>query len=145
MHKTSFINLHMKQRALIYFMLWIGLTLISTSHISAQDHEIATINKAFENSEWAKLSNYCQETICLSTQLSQGNYSKMQARYILADFFERNPVLKTKVIKSDKISEGFYFSILQSETTNKTFNIYYTIQEKKGTYLINEIHIKEKI
>lgn len=129
----------------IYFTLLIGFTLLLfNSHICAQNNELIAINKAIENNEWGKLTNHCQETISLSVRQTQGNFSKTQARYILADFFKKHPVIKTKVVKSSKISEGFFFSILQSETKNYTFNIYYTIQAKKDSYLINEIHIKEK-
>ena len=129
----------------IYFTLLIGLTLLLfNSHICAQNNELIAINKAIENNEWGELTNHCQETISLSVLQTQGNFSKTQARYILADFFKKHPIIKTKVVKSSKISEGFFFSILQSETKNYTFNIYYTIQAKKDSYLINKIHIKEK-
>ncbi len=134
----------MKQQALIYFILWIGLTLSVSSPLYAQDNEISAINNIIEKNEWSKLSNYCLETICLSIQNSQANYSKMQARYILADFFKSHKTIKIKFIKSDKISEGFFFSILHYETADKTFNIYYTIQKKEDSYLINEIQIKER-
>ncbi len=145
MHNNYFSILNMNKHGNIYFTLLTGLILVLfTSNLSAQNNEIIAINKAFENSEWGKLVNHCQETIRLSVDQTQGNFSNTQARYILADFFKKHPIFKIKIIKSDKISEDLFFSILQSETENKTFNIYYTIQEKEDSYLISEIQIKEK-
>lgn len=134
----------MNKRKHIYIILWIGLTLLFIPQLCAQDNEINAINKVLENSEWGKLSDYCQETISLSIQNSQGNYSKVQARYILADHFKKYPSLKTSEINRDKISTEFFFCILQRETENKIFNIYYTIQKKESSFLIFEIQIKEK-
>lgn len=128
-----------------YFRFSFALILfLFASHLIAQNDEMIAINKAIENSKWEKVSDHCQETIRLFVQQTQGNFSKTQARYILADFFKKNPATKTTIIKSGKVSEGFFFSILQCKTADKTFNIYYTIQENKGSYLINEFQIKEK-
>lgn len=135
----------MKQNSNRYFTLWIGLIIfLFTSHICAQDNEIIKINSAIEKSKWVEFSDYCQETISLSVLNSQGNFSKVQARYILADFFKNNTIIKLNIINSGKISEEYFFSILQSESANKTFNIYYTIQKKENSYLINNIQVKEK-
>ena len=134
----------MGKHDLKYLIVCIGLILLSSTQLCAQENRINSINKSIENSEWAKFSNYCQETISLSVQDSRGNFSKTQARYILADFFKKNPAIKITLIRSNKISDRFYYSILESKTKNKLFNIYYTIQKTEDSFLINEIQIKEK-
>ena len=145
MHKDqALISQNMIQRNSKYLLFFFMITFGITQHLFSQDNEILAINKVIGEMDDEKLSTYFQETISLSVQNLQGKYSKTQARYILADFFKKNPNgLVTEESKS-KISDDSSYCILKYECADKRFNIYYRIQLKKDSYLISEIKIKEK-
>lgn len=136
--KTLIRNLINNPRKLL-ILIFLGLSL----SIFSQESDEA-IHKAFHTSDIKELTKYFNHTLQLTIPNANGNYSKIQAKAILGNFFDLYPAKEIKVLKDGDIRLGQHFCIIAYKSQVKNFQIYYQFDKKNNSFLIREIQIREK-
>jgi len=126
------------RKLLILIFLSMGFILFS------QESDKQSIHQAFRDSDSKELSKYFNHTLQLTIPKVNGNYSKVQARSILGDFFETYPAKEITILKEGDIRIGQHFCIIAYKSHVKNFQIYYHFEKRDKLYLIQEIQIREK-
>lgn len=108
-----------------------------------QNIELNKINKAFEVNDVSALAKYFYNTVQISLPDVNSTLSKSQAKRIIDQFFNDYSCTEISVVKSDRISAGKWFSILNYISKSNKFKIYYRIQTINEQHFIREIQILE--
>lgn len=134
---TSCILLRNLRKLLI--IIFLSLSLLIFSQESDE-----SIHEAFHNSDIKELTKFFNHTLQLTIPNANGNFSKIQAKAILGNFFESYPAKEIKVLKDGDIRLGQHFCIIAYKSQVKDFQIYYQFDKKNDSFLIREIQIREK-
>ncbi len=110
---------------------------------SIQNIELKKINKAFEENDASGLSDYFHDAVQISLPNINSTVSKSQAKRIIEQFFNDYSCTEISVVKSDNISEGIWFSIINYHSDSIKFNIYYRVQTINERHFIRGIQILE--
>lgn len=108
-----------------------------------QNIELNKINKAFEVNDVSALAKYFYNSVQISLPDVNSTLSKSQAKRIIDQFFNDYSCIEISVVKSDRISAGNWFSILNYISKSNKFKIYYRIQTINEQHFIREIQILE--
>lgn len=108
-----------------------------------QNIELNKINKAFEVNDVSALAKYFYNSVQISLPDVNSTLSKSQAKRIIDQFFNDYSCIEISVVKSDRISAGNWFSILNYISKSNKFKIYYRIQKINEQHFIREIQILE--
>jgi hypothetical protein len=127
-----------------YLLIIVSLFFISTSSFS-QKNNIETINESILKMDHSVLHDYFNQTISVRLLKSHGKYSKVQARYILSDFFKKHPVKSLEILKSGAFESNQNYCILLYKTSTKNYKFYYRFKDKGDEIFIKEIQIREVV
>jgi hypothetical protein len=125
-----------------YLLIIVSLFFISTS-LLAQKNNIEIINKSILKMDHSGLHNYFNQTISIRLLKSYGKYSKVQARYLLSDFFKKHPVKSLEDLKSGAFESNQNYCILLYKTSSNNYRFYYRFTDKEDEIFIKEIQIRE--
>ena len=142
----------------IQFSILLGLLLVGTTAIAQREigttNQIATrgvlsstereVNAAFMNADVASIAYHFDENVEIALPNKNGTFSKMQAQFVLKEFFNGNPVNsfvhRHANVSTDKTSR---YTIGAYTTSKGTFEVKVTYKNKNGSYKINSIQVMQ--
>lgn len=103
------------------------------------------VNNAFRNSESATVSYYFDDHVEITLPNRTGNFSKMQAQYVMKEFVNNNPstsyVHRHVNESSDKATR---YTIGDYSTSKGVYEVKVTYKNKNGGYRISSIQVMQQ-
>lgn len=130
----------MKIRLLYSVLL---LFFVSTA-VNAQNDIIENVKEAIKAGSSKECAQYFHESIDVTIEGEMKNYSRIQAEYVLRDFFKEHPPSSFTIVHQGSSKGGLPYAIGQFVSKEDTFRVWMRIKSTNNQYLIHEISfIKE--
>lgn len=91
-----------------------------------------------------ELSNHFNTLIELSLPENEGTYSKTQSKFILKDFFKKNPPVSFEIKHQGESNNGSLYAIGTYKTRSNEYRTYYLLKLVNGKYLIHLMQINRQ-
>ena len=104
---------------------------------------ITDVIAAMKMGDAAKLANYFDNSVEISTPGRSNNYSKSQAQMVIKDFFTTNTVKGFDVIHQGE-NAGSEYCIGTLQTTGGDFRTTIFMKQKDGAEVIQELQFENK-
>jgi hypothetical protein len=115
------------------------VTVVCGMKVKAQSVEINNVRYAMKTGSSKELAKFLNDRVDLNIDWEQKNYSKVQAEFILKDFFQKNPPEDFQYIHQGASKEGLKYAIGKYSCSNGSFRILIRLKQVKGQYLVYAI------
>ena len=130
---------------MVFRLLPLILTLISTQFLFAQNDVTSKITSAIKQSNATALAGYFSNTVDLEAGSTDGNFSKNQAEVILKDFFSNHKAASFSVNHNGASNDGSKYIIgSYKSTNNKKFRVYVLLKNMDNKLLITQLQFEEE-
>jgi len=128
---------------LIRYSVLVILVLFS-SHGYAQSDIVGYVKEAIKAGSSKECAKYFNESLDVTIDGDMNSYSKIQAEYVLRDFFKAHPPKSFTIVHQGSSKGGLSFAIGQYLSKEDTYRVWMRIKNTDKQYLIHEISfIKE--
>jgi len=128
-----------------YFILLVFILSIGTVNPSnGQGDVIEEVSKAIKIGDVKKLTSFFHESIELNFAEEKSQYSKVQAEFILKDFFEKYPPINFEYKHRGTSNEGLKYTIGKYSYKGGAFRVYMLIKEIEGSDKIDMLDFGEE-
>ena len=103
---------------------------------------VSGIGNAIGSGNVSGISRYFDNAISMTISGSQSTYSRSQAEMILKDFFSKH-VARGFNLEQNGGSNGNSYAIGTLSTATGSYRTYFTVRQKDGKYLIQELRIEK--
>ncbi len=118
--------------------------LFSVPVITAQDEDYgAKISNLINKSNTKELAQYFNSTIQLVLPGDEGRYSRVQAEFIIKDFFNNYPPKSFNINHQGLSSDGSEYYIGDYKSGKKTFRTYFLVKKINDQKLIHQLRFEE--
>ncbi len=130
---------------LLVFIFAISLQSCFHAHSeSAENYGVLSgVVKAFNESDYRKLTHQSDELIELTFENDARHYSKTQARFALQDFFKKNPATNFEIVHSSENKPSMKYIIGNYTSYTGEYRISIRMRENEGKYQINMIKFRK--
>ena len=116
------------------------LLLLTVSTIAnAQADIISDIKEALKLGSSKEISRFLNQSIDLTLDGKMETYSRIQAEFVLKDFFKKNPPASFVIVHQGSSKGGSPYATGQYTSNGKTFLVWVRIKKIGDSYLINEM------
>jgi len=129
----------MKEGALVrtFFVLILAVSGLSGK---AQEDIIHNVEAALKIGSSKELSRYFSQTVEINLEGEISSYSKMQAEYVLKDFFKKYPPENFEIIHNGASKGGLKYAIGKYSCKRGDFRVWMRIKEFGGKLLVYEMN-----
>lgn len=107
-------------------------------YCQAQDDVIQNTRLAIKAGNAKELIKHLNEMVDLAFDGEKGSYSKIQAEFVLRDFFKKHPPTEFEYIHRGASKEGLRYAIGKYSAQNVHFRVVIYIKpQRNNTYLID--------
>ncbi len=129
-------------RAIRYLTL--VLLIFITSGGEAQEDIISRVETALKAGSSKELARYLNQTVELNLEGDISSYNRMQAEYVLKEFFKKNPPDGFEIIHNGTSKGGLKYAIGKYTCKRGQYRVWMRIKEFGGKLLVYEMNfIKE--
>ncbi|MEP2773310.1 MAG: DUF4783 domain-containing protein [Fulvivirga sp.] len=119
------------------------LALIS-GQVAAQSDIVDDVKEAIKAGSSKECAKYFNESLDVTIDGEMKSYSRIQAEYVLRDFFKQHPPSSFSIVHQGSSKGGLSFAIGQYISKKDTFRVWMRIKNTSSQYLIHEMSfIKE--
>jgi len=112
---------------------------------NAQEDIFSKVETALRSGSSKELSKYLNQTVELNLEGEISSFSKMQAEYVLKDFFKRNPPDNFEIIHNGASKGGLRYAIGTYSCKRGSYRVWMRIKEFTGKLLVYEMNfVKEQ-
>lgn len=129
----------MREGALVRIFIIAILTVFGFSG-KAQEDIIHNVEAALKIGSSKELARYFNQTVEINLEGEISSYSKMQAEYVLKDFFRKNPPEDFKIIHNGSSKGGLKYAIGRYSCKRGDFRVWMRIKEFGGKLLVYEMN-----
>lgn len=130
------------RNTLIFSILFILAT--TTTQSLAQSDIVDDVKEAIKAGSSKECAKYFNESLDVTIDGEMKSYSRIQAEYVLRDFFKQHPPTSFSIVHQGSSKGGLSFAIGQYISKEDTFRVWMRIKNVSSTYLIHEMSfIKE--
>lgn len=101
----------------------------------------ARLKQAMKEADASELAKLFDERIEISFQGKSQNYSRVQAEFIMRDFFEKNDPRDFRIINTGYSKYGKQYLIAEYQGSRQAFRIYIIAISEEQNYKIESINI----
>ena len=110
-----------------------------------QEELIRSVEIAIKSGSSKELSNFLHSTVEINLEGNISSYSKMQAEYVLKDFFKKNPPTDFEIIHNGASKGGLKYAIGKYSCKRGFYRVWMRIKDFSGKPLIYEMNfVKEQ-
>ncbi len=110
----------------------------------AQSDIVDDVREAIKAGSSKECSKFFNESIDVTIDGEMKSYSRIQAEYVLRDFFKQHPPTSFAIVHQGSSKGGLSFAIGQYVSKKDTFRVWMRIKNTSNQYLIHEMSfIKE--
>lgn len=128
--------------------LWIfivGLFLFGIIAIASQVDIIENVETAIRSGSSKELAKFLNQTVELNLEGNISSYNKMQAEYVLKDFFKKNPPDNFEIKHNGASKGGLKYAIGIYTCKRGSYRIWMRIKDFNGKLLVYEMNfVKEQ-
>lgn len=132
----------MKISTTIYFLV-LFVALCSMHTATAQQDIMAKAEHAIRAGNASELTRHFNESVELNVVDEKKNYSKVQAEFVLKDFFIRYPVVDFQYDHKTTSEGGLRFTIGTYTYNGGKFRVHMLIKQADGKYIIDLLDIDQ--
>ncbi len=125
-------------------IMCIGVCFIITPDVKAQDDIIEKSKTLIKTGNSKELSRYFNDLIDLGFDGERASYSKIQAEFVLRDFFKKYPPVDFQFVHKGSSKEGLIYTIGNYTHTNGSFRVLIYIKQFKGNFLIDYLDFSKE-
>jgi len=129
----------MRERALVR-IFFVVLFSIAGFVGQAQEDIIHNVEAAMKIGSSKELARYFNQTVEINLEGEISSYSKMQAEYVLKDFFKKNPPDSFEIIHNGASKGGLKYAIGKYSCKRGYFRVWMRIKEFGGELLVYEMN-----
>ena len=119
--------------------------LVLFSADGTQEDLIRSVKTAIKSGSSKELANFLHSTVEINLEGNISSYSKMQAEYVLKDFFKKNPPTDFEIIHNGASKGGLKYAIGKYSCNRGFYRVWMRIKEFSGKLLIYEMNfVKEQ-
>jgi len=118
------------------------LLLAGTVTLASAQAVIGTIGSAIGSGNVTAITRYFDNAVSMSISGNQSTYSRSQAEMVLRDFFEKHPPKGFNMDHSGG-NNGNRYAIGTLTTATGSYRTYFSVKQKDGTQIIQEIRIEK--
>jgi hypothetical protein len=128
---------------LSFVFLWIS---IASSVAQEDDNEnvVNVIEKIFSKSDHLSLGKMFASTVQLDLPKHTGQWSSIQAMYIVKDFFDNYPVSFFEVLQFGTNMSNNTFLAGTYTTETAIFDVYIVFKEENNKFYVYKLNIREQ-
>ena len=128
---------------LSFVFLWMGIT---DFVVQSNENEaiINSIEKIFSKSDHISLNKMFASTIQLDLPKYTGQWSSIQAMYIVKEFFDNYPVKSFEVLQFGTNMSKNTFLAGEYKSESVTFDVYIVLKEENSKLCIYKLNIREQ-
>jgi hypothetical protein len=121
------------------------LQAIVAAPVLSQAEVISHTRLALKAGNSKDLSRYFNDMVDVTFDGEKGSYSKVQAEFVLKDFFRRNSPIDFEYIHQGSSKEGLKYAIGRYTAQEKSFRVVVYIKQAKGNgYLVDLIDFSKE-
>ncbi len=105
---------------------------------------IAEIKNAMLAANSNQLARLFDETVEISFDGDKTDYSRVQAEFVMRDFFQRNAPRNFRYLHKSNAKNGLLYAVAEYDSLSSAYRIYVVIREKDTEYYIHTIDISKK-
>ncbi len=128
----------------MYFRIFLA-TILAWTMMSYQFIDLneisARLKQAMKEADASELAKLFDERIEISFQGKSQNYSRVQAEFIMRDFFEKNDPRDFRIINTGYSKYGKQYLIAEYQGSRQAFRIYIIAISEEQNYKIESINI----
>lgn len=106
----------------------------------AQEDIIHSVEAAMKLGSSKELSRFLNQTVEINLDGEISSYSKMQAEYVLRDFFKKNPPETFQIIHNGTSKGGLKYAIGKYSCKRGDFRVWMRVKEFGGKLLVYEMN-----
>lgn len=125
-------------------MALVGFLMVFYTIVIGQDDVINNVERAIKAGSSKELSRFFNQTVDITLNGDISSYSKMQAEYVLKDFFKRNPPENFEIVHNGSSKGGLKYAIGKYSCKKGLYRVWMRIKEFNGKMLVYEMNfVKE--
>ena len=125
--------------------LALGLFMLFFAGGGTQEDLFRSVETAIKSGSSKELSNFLHSTVEINLEGNISSYSKMQAEYVLKDFFKKNPPQDFEIIHNGESKGGLKYAIGKYTCKRGFYRVWMRIKEFSGKVLVYEMNfVKEQ-
>ena len=110
----------------------------------SQDDVIESVETAIRSGSAKEISKFLNQTVELNLEGNISSYNKMQAEYVLKDFFMKNPPNNFEIIHNGASKGGLKYAIGKYSCARGGYRVWMRLKEFAGKLLVYEMNfVKE--
>jgi hypothetical protein len=106
----------------------------------AQEDIIHSVETAMKLGSSKELARHLNQTVEINLEGEISSYSKMQAEYVLRDFFKKNPPEGFEIIHNGTSKGGLKYAIGKYSCKRGFFRVWMRVKEFGGKLLVYEMN-----
>ncbi|HEX9649038.1 MAG TPA: DUF4783 domain-containing protein [Cyclobacteriaceae bacterium] len=106
----------------------------------AQEDIIHSVESAMKLGSSKELARYLNQTVEINLEGEISSYSKMQAEFVLKDFFKKNPPEGFEIIHNGTSKGGLKYAIGKYSCKRGYFRVWMRVKEFSGKLLVYEMN-----
>lgn len=115
------------------------LFILFFNQASGQGEIIGDIKNALKSGSSKELVKFLNQSVDVTLDGDIQTYSRVQAEYVLKDFFDKNKPQSFNIIHQGASKGGLHFAIGQYTSDSNTFRVFLRIKSTDGKYRVHEI------
>jgi len=123
-------------------LLYLSLLLLSPFVLQNTGDPIEKTAALLRNGNIGELSKYFAGTVDLTIKGEENNYSDVQAKLVLTNFFDQNPPQAIKILHRITSSAKYNYGVVILTTTNGTYRIAFSLKNNNGKFEMTEMRIE---
>jgi len=122
----------------------LAIFMLSTTQLFAQSDIVDDVKEAIKAGSSKECAKFFNESLDVTIDGEMKSYSRIQAEYVLRDFFKQHPPASFNIVHEGSSKGGLSFAIGQYVSKSDTYRVWMRIKNTSSQYLIHEISfIKE--
>jgi len=127
-------------RTAIFLIAVFFVSLVSSY---AQANQFTSITNALRTGNAAEIAKHMDNSVDITINNNQSNYSRAQAEMVLRNFFSKNPPKNFEVERTGNGQTSGLFNIGSLTTSNGKYTVYLFLKEKNNDYYLQEIRFEK--
>ena len=119
-------------------LFFVAIFFVAGFASKAQEDVIHSVEAAMKLGSSKELARYLNQTVEINLEGEISSYSKMQAEFVIRDFFKKNPPDDFKIIHNGTSKGGLKYAIGKYSCKRGSFRVWMRVKEFGGKLLVYE-------
>ncbi len=123
-------------------LLYLTLLLLSPFVLQNTGDPIEKTAELLRNGNVGELSKFFASMVDITIKGEENNYSDVEAKTVLTNFFDQNPPQAVKALHRITSSAKFQYGVVILTTTNGAYRVAFSLKNNNGKFELTEMRIE---